>query len=155
MSRVRRIWSLILTSTLMFYCTGVAKANDLDDIAACAGMIIGNAAVDLQLDDEAAFDEGLRVAITGYLSFVSSGSFSSDHLNLADQIMASNTDIIINAANTDTYDYEVYESLLSCYRLLGLAIITTAPNIEANRALIEETVTQKGSLIKRFIRAGR
>ena len=83
MSNVQRMWLLILTLT--FYCSSAAKANDLDDIAACAGIVIGNAAVDLQLDDEAAFDEGLRVAITGYLSFVSSGSFSSDDLNLADQ----------------------------------------------------------------------
>ena len=107
------------------------------------------------MDDEAAFDEGLRVAITGYLSFVSSGSFSSDDLNLADQIMASNTDMISNAANTDTYDSAVYESVVGCYRLLSLAIIISAPNVEANLALINETVSQKGSLIKRFIRAGR
>ena len=153
MSNVQRMWLLILTLT--FYFSGAAKANDLDDIAACAGVVIGNAAVDLQLDEEASFDEGLRVAITGYLSFVSSGSFSSDDLNLADQIMASNTDIIINAANTDTYDSAVYESVVGCYRLLSLAIISTAPNVEANRALIDETVSQKGSLIKRFIRAGR
>ena len=153
MSNLKRRWLLILTLT--FYCFGAAKANDLDDIAACAGIVIGNAAVDLQLDDKAAFDEGLRVAITGYLSFVSSGSFSSDDLNLADQIMASNTDMIINAANTDTYDSAVYESVVGCYRLLSLAIIISAPNVEANRALINETVSQKGSLIKRFIRAGR
>ena len=153
MSNLKRRWLLILTLT--FYCFGAAKANDLDDIAACAGIVIGNAAVDLQLDDKAAFDEGLRVAITGYLSFVSSGSFSSDDLNLADQIMASNTDMIINAANTDTYDSAVYESVVGCYRLLSLAIIISAPNVEANRALINETVSQKGSLIKHFRRAGR
>ena len=167
MSNVQRMWLLILTLT--FYCSGAAKANELDDIAACAGIVIGNAAVDLQLDDEAAFDEGVRVAITGYISFVSSvrvaitgyisfvssGNFSSDELNLGDQIMASNTDMIINAANTETYDNAVYESVVGCYRLLSLAIIMTAPNVEANRALINETVSQKGSLIKRFIRAGR
>ena len=153
MSNVQRMWLLMLTLTV--HCPGAAKANDVDDIAACAGIVIGNAAVDLQLDDEAAFDEGLRVAITGYLSFVSSGSFSSDDLNLADQIMASNTDMISNAANTDTYDSAVYESVVGCYRLLSLAIIISAPNVEANRALINETVSQKGSLIKRFIRAGR
>ena len=153
MSNVQRMWLLILTLT--FYCSGAAKANELDDIAACAGIVIGNAAVDLQLDDEAAFDEGVRVAITGYISFVSSGNFSSDELNLGDQIMASNTDMIINAANTETYDTAVYESVVGCYRLLSLAIIMTVPNVEANRALINETVSQKGSLIKRFIRAGR
>lgn len=145
----------LLLLVLIVCHTSVAKANALDDIAACTGVVIGNAAVDLQLDDEAAFDEGLRVAITGYLSFVSRGGLSSDDLKLADQIMGSNTDIIINAANTDTYDSAVYESVVGCYRLLSLAIIRNAPSVEANRTIIEETISQKGSLIKRFIRAGR
>ena len=65
------------------------------------------------------------------------------------------TDMIINAANSDTYDSAVYESVVGCYRLLSLAIIISAPHVEANRALINETVSQKGSLIKHFRRAGR
>tara|TARA_B100000575_G_C22955358_1_gene552334 strand:+ start:720 stop:896 length:177 start_codon:yes stop_codon:yes gene_type:complete len=47
----------------------IAKANNLDHIAACAVVFKGNAAVEWQSDDAAAFDEEMLAVITGYLSF--------------------------------------------------------------------------------------
>ena len=41
----------------------------MDHLAACAGVVKGNAAVEWQSDDAAAFDEEMQAAITGYISF--------------------------------------------------------------------------------------
>ena len=37
-------------------------------------------------------------------------------VEIADQILATNTDKIINAANTETFDANVYEEVVKCYR---------------------------------------
>ena len=46
------------------------KANELDNAAACSGVVLGNASIDYSLGDEASFNEGVSLAITAYLSEV-------------------------------------------------------------------------------------
>ena len=50
----------------------------MDHLAACAGVVKGNAAVERQSVDAAAFDEELRATITGYLSFEPNDSSCDD-----------------------------------------------------------------------------
>ena len=42
------------------------KANELDNAAACSGVVLGNASIDYSLGDEASFNEGVSLAITAY-----------------------------------------------------------------------------------------
>ena len=60
--------------------------------------MIGNAAVDYSLGDENSFKEGVNLAIAAYLSQVLSSGSASEDVAIADQILGSNTDKIINAA---------------------------------------------------------
>ena len=101
----------------------MANANDLDNVGACAGILIGNASVDFSLGDERGFDEGINIALTAYLSEVFSKNYNNDDIAVADQILGANTDKIINAANTQTFDESVYEEVIKCYlRMFSLFI---------------------------------
>ena len=61
--------------------TPKSKANELDNAAACSGVVLGNASIDYSLGDEASFNEGVSLAITAYLSEVL-GSSSAKELSL-------------------------------------------------------------------------
>jgi len=68
--------------------------NPLDDAAACAGSLIGNATVDLSQGRDDRFDEGVDLAYAGYLThiFAAKGSYKQADVELADKILAVNTD---------------------------------------------------------------
>ena len=85
------------------------KANELDNAAACSGVVLGNASIDYSLGDEAGFNEGVSLAITARHG----SSSAKEDIAIADQILATNTDKIINAANTETFDADVYEEVVN------------------------------------------
>ncbi len=93
--------SLAISAAVLLAITSatLARANTdkLDNIAACAGVILGNGAVDFYLGDEASFDAAAEVAYSAYLSELLSGSFSENDVEIADQILGGNLDKIINA----------------------------------------------------------
>ena len=119
--------SILFSAAVLLAITSatVAKAttDKLDNIAACAGVALGNGAVDFYLGDEASFDAAAEVAYSAYLSEVLSGSFSQNDLQIADQILGGNLDKVINAYNSDAFDNEVYEEVVGCYRQLALSLI--------------------------------
>ena len=43
-----------------------AETTEIDNIAACAGVVIGNGAVDFYMGDEEAFDVAADIAYTAY-----------------------------------------------------------------------------------------
>ena len=107
-------------------------ANELDNVGACAGVVIGNASVDFSLGDEKGFEDGIKIGITAYLSEVFAKKYSKDDIAVADQILASNTDKIIIAANSQTFDETVFEEVIKCYRTLAKLILKNANTIETN-----------------------
>ena len=52
-----------------------AETTEIDNIAACAGVVIGNGAVDFYMGDEEAFDVAADIAYTAYLSIVFEGQY--------------------------------------------------------------------------------
>lgn len=51
------------TIFLAIFCFGLVSspsANELDKVAACSGVIIGNASIDFNLGDESSFDEKMN-----------------------------------------------------------------------------------------------
>lgn len=108
--------SILFSAAVLLAITSatVAKATTdrLDNIAACAGVVLGNGAVDFYLGDEASFDAAAEIAYSAYLSEVLSGAFSQNDLQIADQILGGNLDKVINAYNSDAFDNEVYEEVV-------------------------------------------
>ena len=134
----------------------LARANteNLDNIAACTGVVLGNGAVDFYLGDEASFDAAAEVAYSAYLSEVLSGSFSQNDLQIADQILGGNLDKIINAYNSDTFDNEVYEEVVGCYRQLATLILEKVDIINNRSDEWQELMNTSVQTIKRMLRAG-
>ena len=131
-----------------------ANTDKLDNIAACAGVVLGNGAVDFYLGDEASFDAAAEVAYSAYLSAVLSGSFSQNDLQIADQILGSNLDKVINAYNSDTFDNEVYEEVVGCYRQLATKILEKVDIINKRSDEWQELMNTSVQSIKRMLRAG-
>ena len=150
--------SILISAAVLLAITSatLARANTdkLDNIAACAGVVLGNGAVDFYLGDEASFDAAAEVAYSAYLSEVLSGSFSQSDLQIADQILGGNLDKVINAYNSDNFDSEVYEEVVGCYRQLATQILENIDVIDSRKnewqGLMETSIQTK----KRMLRAG-
>lgn len=132
-----------------------ADTDKLDNVAAGAGVVMGNGAVDFYLGDEASFDAGAEFAYSAYLSELLGGK---DHLQsdveIADQILGGNIDKIINAYNNDSFDNEVYEQVVGCYRQLGTQILEKIDIIMLNGDEYQEMINTQIQTIKRMLRAG-
>ena len=134
----------------------LARANTekLDNIAACTGVVLGNGAVDFYLGDEASFDAAGEFAYSAYLSELLSGSYAESDVEIADQIMGGNMDKIINAYNSETFDNEVYEEVVGCYRQLGMQILEKIDIIMLNSEEYKELINTSVQTLKRMLRAG-
>ena len=149
-----------ITSIILFFavfCLGFtpkSKANELDNAAACSGVVLGNASIDYSLGDEDSFNEGVKLAITAYLSEVIESSAAKADIEIADQILATNTDKIINAANTQTFDANVYEEVVKCYRKVASLLLKNQKTIEQNNKKIDLLITQRIKLLERILSAG-
>ena len=145
---------LILLWFCFWWAPANAETNKLDNIAACAGIVIGNGAIDFFMGDEAAFDGAADIAYSAYLSEVFTGQAAQNDIQIADQILATNTDKIINAANTETFDANVYEEVVTCYRRVASLLLKNRKTIEKNSKKIELLIEQRIKLLKRFLSAG-
>ena len=148
---VKLFFFLILNLTIN---TKILTANELDNVGACAGVVIGNASVDFSLGDQTGFDDGIKLGITAYVSQVFANNYSKNDIAIADKILASNTDKIINAANTQTFDETIFEEVIKCYRMLSILVIKNADTIKINSKKINNIVNQRNKLLRRMLSAG-
>ena len=95
-----------------------AQTEKLENLAACAGVVIGNGAIDFYFGDEQSFDIAANIAYSAYLSEVFSGGYQQNDLQVADQILGGNVNKIINAYNSDNFTADIYEQVVACYRAL-------------------------------------
>ena len=134
--------------------TKILTANELDNVGACAGVVIGNASVDFSLGDQKGFDDGIKLGITAYVSQVFANNYSKNDIAIADKILASNTDKIINAANTQTFDETIFEEVIKCYRMLSILVLKNADTIKINSKKINNIINQRNKLLRRMLSAG-
>ena len=148
---VKLLFFLILNLAIN---TKILTANELDNVGACAGVVIGNASVDFSLGDQKGFDDGIKLGITAYVSQVFANNYSKNDIAIADKILASNTDKIINAANTQTFDETIFEEVIKCYRMLSIIVMKNADVIKTNSKKINNIINQRNKLLRRMLSAG-
>ena len=148
---VKLLFFLILNLVIN---TKIIAANELDNVGACAGVVIGNASVDFSLGDQKGFDDGIKLGITAYVSQVFANNYSKSDIAIADKILASNTDKIINAANTQTFDETIFEEVIKCYRILSILVMKNADIIKINSKKINNIINQRNKLLRRMLSAG-
>ena len=81
-------------------------------------------------------------------------SAAKEDIAIADQILTTNTDKIINAANTETFDANVYEEVVKCYRRVASLLLKNQKIIEQNSDKIDSLITQRTRLLRRILSAG-
>ena len=153
---MRIIKSVITIFLVLFFFNFYAKAQTekLDNLAACAGVVIGNGAVDFYLGNEQSFDIAANIAYSAYLSEVFSGGYQQNDLQVADQILGGNVDKIINAHNSENFTADVYEEVVGCYRALSKQLIEGAEIIINNQSKWQELKNTSIETLKRMLRAG-
>ena len=153
---MRIIKSVFTTFLVVLFLSSFAKAqtDKLDNLAACAGVVIGNGAVDFYLGDEQSFDVAANIAYSAYLSEVFSGGYQQNDLQVADQILGGNVDKIINAHNTENFTSDVYEEVVSCYRALAKQVLEGAETIINSQSKWNELKNTSIETLKRMLRAG-
>ena len=153
---MRKINLVFTTFLVLLFLSSFAKAQTekLDNLAACAGVVIGNGAVDFYLGDEQSFDVAANIAYSAYLSEVFSGGYQQNDLQVADQILGANVDKIINAHNSENFTSDVYEEVVSCYRSLAKQLMEGAETIINNQSKWNELKNTSIETLKRMLRAG-
>lgn len=147
-------FAFIILMPLFWHANATADTSRLDDLAACAGVVIGNGAIDFFMGDEEAFDSAANIAYTAYLSEVFAGQYGQSDLQIADQILGSNLDKVIAAYNSETFDSALYEELVGCYRRLSEQLLNGADTIMENQDNWGDVKNMSIETIKRFLRAG-
>ena len=83
--RKTKLFFVILIS--LFWNANVnADTRKVDNLAACAGVVIGNGAIDFFMGDERSFESAANIAYSAYLSEVFSGQYEQSDLQIADQM---------------------------------------------------------------------
>ena len=153
---MRKINLVFTTFLVLLFLSSFAKAQTekLDNLAACAGVVIGNGAVDFYLGDEQSFDVAANIAYSAYLSEVFSGEYQKNDLEVADKILGGNVDKIINAHNAENFNANVYEEVVGCYRAPAKQLMEGAETIINNQSKWNELKNSSIETLKRMLRAG-
>ena len=117
-----------------------AGGEDLEQVAACAGTVIGQSVVDLYYEDATAFEEGARLALLAYYGSINARDYSEEEIEAADLLLGEQTDRILSAANEDRYDGVMFGEVLDCYRQLALGLYENRAVLDADAQAYEEAV---------------
>ena len=153
---MRIVTSVLSVFIALLFLSSFARAqtDKLDNLAACAGVVIGNGAVDFYLGDEQSFDVAADISYSAYLSEVFSGGYQQSDLQVADQILGANLDKIINAHNSENFTADVYEEVVACYRALAKQLMEGAETIINTQSNWNELKKTSIETLKRMLRAG-
>ena len=149
--------SELTTFFLLLFLSSFAKAQTerLDNLAACAGVVLGNGAVDFYLGNEQSFDDAANIAYSAYLSEVfAGGGYGQNDLRVADQILGGNLDKIIIAHNNENFTADLYEEVVGCYRSLAKQLLEGAEIIINNQSKWETLKNTSIKTLKRMLTAG-
>ena len=153
---MKSIGPLITTLLVLLFFNSFANAQTekLDNLAACAGVVIGNGSVDFYMGNEQSFDDAANIAYTAYLSEVFTGGYGQNDLEVADQILGGNADKIISAYNNENFTADVYEEVVGCYRSLAKQLMEGAETIINNQREWKDLKDTSIGTLKRMMRAG-
>ena len=126
-------------------------ANELDKVAACTGVVMGDGSVQLRdLNNEKNFNDAFKLAMTSFYGQALSKNYSKEDLALSEKIIGSNVDKIYLQKQ---WTAEVYNEVIRCYRMSGLKILEKSKYIKKGSKIIEKYVSRYKSIFKRMIKA--
>ena len=150
------IKTIVIMALAIICFTSNAKADTqkLDNLAACSGLVIGNGAIDFYLGDEQAFDDAAHIAYSAYFSEALVTPYSQNDLMIADQILSGNVDKVISAYNSDSFDNDLYEEIVICYRMLSVQLADNPQALLSHQSKWLELKDMAITTMKRMLAAG-
>ena len=144
-----RSLSLVLTMSLSHF----AHSSDIDDVSACAGVIAGDAYVDLSIGiNEDLFDDTFTYALSLQIA-VLDGASDEDRV-FSDRVFASNLDKMVGLLNAEAYDADAMQEVITCYRILAPMSRKYLLQLMRTREVLEQIAPQKIAIARRMLKAG-
>ena len=129
---------LLATLTLLFSINH-ALASELTDVAACAGMIIGDSVITYELDGNADnLEVALEVAYAGYFGYVFGVQAAQQDVLQADTVMQNNIELIYNKYENGTYTNDTFQEVIECYQINSIQLIVHGEAIRDNATIIRQ-----------------
>ena len=145
-------WFILVIPIIFFIFIKQSYSNELDNVSACAGVVMGEGATELRdLQNEENFDDAFELAIKAFYGEGLSKRRSEEDIVIAENIIASNVDKIYMQPE---WTAEVYEEVIRCYRILGLKVLEKSNLIKNNINMINQYINKYKSRFKRIINAG-
>ena len=133
----------------------VAHATDLDDISACAGVVVGDAYVDLAMGiNSDSFDDTYKYAVGLQLAALQVRGLNENDSLISDQLFASNMDKMTNIANSGAYTSDVLIEVINCYRILAPMSEKYSAELHETKTTLNDLAPKKISLMRRILEAG-
>ena len=152
--KIMNLKRFILLVMLIAPVTNYMKAQDMNSVATCAGVVVGNASVDYVLGKKQAFNEALNIAYYAYLPSTTGTSamlnYTNEEREFTEKIVSTNIDKVIMEYNNGNYDSNLYEEVVGCYRMLGTVLLK--PEVQADlkisKGLYDEIIAEVSSNIR-------
>lgn len=133
----------------------LVQGSDLDDISACAGVVVGDAYVDLAMGvNSDNFDDTYKYAVGLQLAALQSRGFDENDSLISDQLFAGNLDKMTNIANSGAYTSDVLIEVINCYRILAPMSEKYSTELHETKTMLNELAPKKISLMRRILEAG-
>ena len=129
----------LLAALTLLFPINHALASELTDVAACAGMIIGDSVIIYELNGNADnLEVALEVAYAGYFGYVFGAKPAQQDVLQADTVMQSNIELIYNKYENGTYTNDTFQEVIECYQINSVQLIVHGEAIRDNAQIIRQ-----------------
>ena len=126
--------------------------EEVDDIAACTGMILGERAITyVSSTHNRSTLEDLRAYYYAYYAAVVINQLDTTEIAFTDDILQSNNEMIINLSNAGTYGSNTQKRIMKCQHLLSAYVTVNADVIESNKDAWDPFITENLNGIERML----
>lgn len=126
--------------------------EEVDDVAACLGMIIGERAIAyVSSYGDQDILEDLRAPYYSYFAAVAINGLEEQEIVVTDSIVAGNSDMVINLANAGEFDIADQQRVVNCQHLISSYAIKNGALIESQGRFWDPAITENLSVIERIL----